>query len=224
MAQKSRRYAAVFYVCLLITVILVGFMFFSDDNGETLLSSSEINSADNSHQITLPAPSSDTAAVTSFTPSASSARMVIRWTNKQLRDILSDSLKSLISSAEISNVELEEPNTITINGRIPKDAIQKLLEEAQTPAAAAAEVALKLAPQKIDLCISCSATVEQGTILLTPHRLCVENVEIPCEILPEEWLLALNNCMKTALTKQQCTALELDIQDGSLSLDCEVGA
>ncbi|MGN1073378.1 MAG: hypothetical protein ACI4QB_00175, partial [Eubacteriales bacterium] len=74
--KSSRRYSVIFYGCLLIAVVLVGAMLFSDRSG----------SPQETVYTRAPAASSASSSASSVSIAASTGPLTLRWSAEQLRD------------------------------------------------------------------------------------------------------------------------------------------
>lgn len=211
-----RRYAAVFYGCLLVAVVLAGVMILSERDDR---SATSVQSAQSAQPVRTAQP------VRPARTSAASSRLVditLRWTPEQLRTLMQQALDSVTEDAAVTAVTLAAPDTVTVSGTVSRAALERLLDRSDVEGRGTLELALKLLPDTMNVSVAFAASVEDGSLAVSPLSLRAESVTLPASVLPSGVTAAANAAVRRALTEQHCTLETLEIHDDTLLLTCWV--
>jgi len=138
MDQKSNIYTIVFYTSLLITFVLIAMM---------LLAPLESQNSDQTRNVIPESSVEKNAAAIATT--ASVKEKSISFTEEELKVILSSALKETVGF-EIDTLMITN-NAVTIMSKAHKESIRKHIEASGISIGKAADVALKIAPDTIDV-------------------------------------------------------------------------
>lgn len=218
MSSKNRQYSVIFYGCLLVAVVLFGIVLFpktpAEDTKYVYTTTAATTTATST---TAPKTTKATTAATT-----KNNKMSFHWSETELKTMFADALADTLPDAEITKVELAEPNQCTVVGRLPRSAVQTIAKNAGVELGEAAQIALKLAPNVLDLRISFTADVQDGSIVTEPQSFSAESVDLPVGMFPEDAKTAINTALNTAIYAQKYQPEDLFISGGLLYLDCKI--
>ena len=212
--KSSRRYSVIFYGCLLIAVVLVGAMLFSDRSGssqETVYTRASVSSA------------ASTAVSTAASTAASTGPLTLRWSAEQLRDLMRTAVEGQTEGITVDRVTLTAPDTVSVSGTMSRALLEELLEASELEAKKTLLLALRLLPEELSVGIAFSAAAGDGTLAVTPLSLHAESITLPASLLPQELTDGVNAAIRDALEAQHCTLESLFISGEVLYLTCFVG-
>ena len=226
MNQSSRRYSVIFYGCLLVTVVLVGVMLFSEPTGPAeALGTTTQKSINQIHATTSTAVTTAAGTETPLSSSVlpdGSTTVNLRWSNTQIKDFLTQALERAEIAIDVQDITLLEPDTISMTGSIPRDTAINLLDISTIPSKEALRFALRLLPESLEIELSFKAEAVDHTLSVTPLKLVTQGISLPVSILPNSVTDSFHSLVASALKEQHCTLDSLFIADNVLYLTCTI--
>ena len=209
--SPSKRYTAIFYSCLLVTVVLIGAMMVSSRPKATVQTEKTTESQ-----------------TTKKTTSGVSAPMeIIFYRNaEQLRSMLNEAAAESLENVEIDDLTLEAPDLVTISGSVSRSTLEKLLQESNIEGKNTFSMALKLLPVEMEGTVSFRLTVEDGRLNVIPQSFEAGTINLPVEMVSDDLIAAINDAINNSLDEQNYKRdyklKSLVIEDNTLNLTCEI--
>lgn len=207
--MMHRRNTAIFYSCLLVAVILIGVMLFTE-RSDTV---GAVSAAPHTPIVsTLPGAAQDTRST--------AGTVSLRWSDAQIRDLITDALSS--SEGTVDKVTLTSPDMVTAAGTVARSFIEKALGTSDMASKDTLKQALKLLPENLDITATIRIAVTGGTVTASVTEVSAEGISLPATLLPSDLGRVLSGAVREKLAREGCTPQSLTISDGTLYLNCRM--
>ena len=208
MDRKNSLYTIVFYTSLLITCVLIAAMLLAP------LTQHEPKTVKENPRINVSVPKE----IPSVSTTAAVAVKRVEFTEEELKTILSAVLKETIGF-EIDTLMLTY-DSVTIMSKANKEAICARIAESNEKIGNALNVALKVAPETIDVDtdIRLITNAKTHNIELSVTKLSVLGFHIPISLIPEEICDSISDFINTKREELGLRDLSVSVENGKLIL------
>ncbi len=209
MKEKSIVYTTVFYISILITAVLIAIMIFapSDTQNEAIIPDIAEENTE------LP---SDSAAPTFTTAAIKERSIEIR--EGELKTIL-DGVLSRAIGVHVDSLIITS-DCVCISAQIDKAKTVERIEAFEAKIGKAADIALKLAPETVDIDVEMQLTTEKETqeIKTNIKKLSLLGFNVPIELLPDGFDAAIGEYLSSIRDEYGLKDLTISLRNGVLIL------
>ncbi len=209
MKEKSIVYTTVFYISVLITAVLIAIMIFAPSEAENEAIIPDIVQKNTD----LP---SDSAAPTFTTAAIKERSIEIR--EGELKTLLDGVLSSAIGIHVDSLIITSD--RVCISAQIDKSKTVERIEALQAKIGKAADIALKLAPDTVDIDVEMQLTTEKETqeIQANIKKLSFLGFNVPIELIPDGFDAAIGEYLSGVRDEYGLKDLTISLRNGVLIL------